>query len=97
MPTYTFHLRRLDAPVALDMVELPHDQATFAKAGQLLHEHQSCDHVEVWAGERPVVARYREQPIIRPVPSDSMGAERAQGFPYPGANPNAERPTLSPE
>jgi hypothetical protein len=77
MPMYTFHLRRIDeAPVALEIVDLPHDAATFAKAGELLDEHQSCNHVEVWAGERAVVARHRDQPIIRPVEEVTLGRSR---------------------
>jgi len=63
-----FHLRRGDgAPGGLEVLELDHDAATFAKAGELLGEHPSCDQVEVWDGERAVLARHREQPIIRPV------------------------------
>jgi hypothetical protein len=74
MPMYIFHLLRVDeAPVALELVDLPHDGATFAKAGELLDEHQSCDYVEVWADERAVLARHREQPIIRPVEDVASG------------------------
>ncbi len=69
MPMYTFHLfNSSGAALVFDAIELPHDGSTFARAGDLLAEHLSCDHVEVWDGERAVVARYREQPIIRPVP-----------------------------
>jgi hypothetical protein len=68
MPFYTFHIFRENcAPTALDMVELPDDGATFLRSGELLDEHPTCDYVEVWDGERAVVARYRDQPIIRPV------------------------------
>lgn len=68
MATYTFLLFRSDGNSnALDSVVLDHDAATFAKAGQLLDEHASCDYVEVWEADRAVVARHREQPIIRPV------------------------------
>jgi len=68
MPMYTFHLRKLDdAPLGLEAFELDYDGETFTKAGQLLDEHLNCDHVEVWDGERAVLARHREQPIIRPV------------------------------
>ena len=75
MPMYTFHLRRCNSgPVALEIVDLTDDAATFAKAGQLLDEHQSCDHVEVWADERPVAARHRDQPIIRPVEGIALAA-----------------------
>lgn len=68
MPMYIFHLRASDdGPTGLRAFDLAHDAEAFRKAGDLLDDHQSCDHVEVWDGERPVVARYREQPIIRPV------------------------------
>lgn len=70
MPVYTFNLLTLDeVTVTLELVELPDDAAAFAKAGELLDEHQSCSEVEVWAGERAVVARCRDQPIIRPLRS----------------------------
>ena len=68
MPMYSFHLCSPDGHSAsFEAVELENDAATFAKAGELLAQHLSCDHVEVWQGERGVVARHREQPIIRPV------------------------------
>lgn len=68
MPMYTFYLRRPDSgPTGLDACEFDHDGETFARAGQLLQAHPSCDHVEVWEGERPVVSRHRRQPMIRPV------------------------------
>jgi hypothetical protein len=72
MPTYTFLLfRRDDAAVSLDAVPFDHDDATFARAGELLEEHLSCDYVEVWDGDRAVAARHREAPIIRPVRKQS--------------------------
>jgi hypothetical protein len=68
MPTYTFLLfRRDDAAISLDAVGLDHDEATLAWSGKLLEDHLSCDYVEVWDGDRAVVARHREPPIIRPV------------------------------
>lgn len=68
MPTYTFLLfRRDDAAISLDAVALDHDGETFARAGQLLEDHRSCDYVEIWEHDRAVLARHREQPIIRPV------------------------------
>lgn len=68
MLTYTFHLRRSDVfPTGLEAFNLANDAAAFHKAGEILNEHLSCDHVEVWDGERPVVSRHRNQPIIRPV------------------------------
>lgn len=68
MPMYTFHLFTIAGPaLVFEAVELPHDGATFAHAGELLDRYLSADHVEVWDGERSVVARYREQPVIRPI------------------------------
>jgi hypothetical protein len=68
MPMYTFHLRKHGgAPLVFDAVELAHDSATFAKAGEFLADHPSCGHIEVWDGDRPVLSRHREQPIIRGV------------------------------
>lgn len=68
MPVYTFHLfSPTGVAMTLDLAELPHDGATFARCGDLLIEHLSCDYVEVWEGERAVVARHRHQPIIRPL------------------------------
>jgi hypothetical protein len=68
MAAYTFRMRRLDGrPISLTLREFANDGETFAEAGRMLNEHITCDHVEVWDGDRAVVARYREQPIIRPV------------------------------
>ena len=68
MAMYTFHLfREGGAGTMLDALDLPDDGAGFARAGELLAEHMSCDRVEVWQGDRQVVARYRHQPIIRPM------------------------------
>lgn len=68
MPTYTFILIRSDGSArSVDDVALDHDGATFLRAGQLLAEDPSGDFVEVWEGERPVLGRYRVQPVIRPV------------------------------
>jgi hypothetical protein len=68
MSAYTFQMQTLDGqPISLRLRELANDGETFAEAGRMLDEHITCDHVEVWDGDRAVVARYREQPIIRPV------------------------------
>jgi hypothetical protein len=65
---YTFHLYGIDgAPLSLEAADLDGDGDTFGRAGRLLEEHLSCDHVEVWDGERAVLARHRFQPVIRPV------------------------------
>ena len=68
MPMYTFNL--CDAcgiAAAFEAIELDDDGQAFAKAGDLLEEHRTCDHVEVWREDHGVVARYRQQPVIRPV------------------------------
>ncbi len=68
MPMYTFHFCNLQGvSSAFEAREADHDAAAFAMAGDLLEEHQSCDHVDVRESDRPVIARYREQPIIRAV------------------------------
>jgi hypothetical protein len=68
MPLYTFHLCKPDGiAVTFQAITLRSDGETFAKAGELLDDHLSCDHVEVWDGDRAVVARYRFQPVIRPI------------------------------
>ena len=70
MPMYTFQLRRSDGgSTGFEAFQMTNDGETFAKAGQLLDEHGSCDHVEVWEADRAVLARYREQPVIRPIPA----------------------------
>ena len=68
MPLYTLHLFSAnDRAVSFEAAELPSDGGAFARAGELLADHMSCDHVEVWDGERAVLARHRHQPVIRPV------------------------------
>lgn len=69
MTLYTFHLRRAEgAPTGFEAEDFTSDGAAFEHAGALLEQHSSADHVEVWDAERDVVARFREQPLIRPVP-----------------------------
>ena len=68
MTVYTFHFCRIDGgSSSFEAFDLASDGATIAKADRLLAEHLSCDHVEVWDGQRAVVARHREQPSLRPV------------------------------
>lgn len=68
MPIYTFHLcDQQGRSPSFEAFDLAHDAEAFAKAGDLLNQHLSCDHVDVRQGERPVVARHRDQPVIRPV------------------------------
>jgi hypothetical protein len=63
---YAFHLHgSADAPIALELVELPDDAATLAKASGLLDEHQSCHRIEVWDGDRPVAGRHRAAAVSR--------------------------------
>lgn len=75
MPMYTFHLCRLDeSSNSFEAFELPHDGVTFARAGELLDAHPSCDHVTVWQGDRAVLALHREQPVIRPIAESALMA-----------------------
>ncbi len=68
MPMYTFFLRTPSGlPSVLNACELKDDGESLAKAGQLLDEHRSCDHVDIWDGERAVFALHRDQPIIRKI------------------------------
>ena len=68
MTCYRFHLRGPARPA--DQVQMPYidsDGAAFEAAGRLLDQHPICESIEVWAGERPVAVRFREQPILRPL------------------------------
>lgn len=68
MPLYTFHLfQPTGMPGSFEARTLADDGATFARAGELLQEHLTCDRVEVWDRDRPVIERHRFQPILRPV------------------------------
>ena len=68
MPLYNFNLCNAEGiAFSFEAHELPCDGETFAKAGDMLAEHRTCDHVEVWHDDRGVLARHREQPVIRPV------------------------------
>jgi hypothetical protein len=70
MHLYTFHLfSSAQASTTFDATSHADDGAAFEHAGRLLDRHPSCNHVEVWRGERSVIARHRVQPIIRPVAS----------------------------
>jgi hypothetical protein len=68
MPMYTFYLRTyLGGSTGLAAAELGSDAESLARAGRLLDEHRSCDHIDIWSGDRAVLARYRDQPLVRPV------------------------------
>lgn len=68
MTLYTFNLCRPDGVSAsFEAHDLPKDSDTFARAGELLDQHLSCDYVEIWDGERPVLSRHRFQPVLQPV------------------------------
>jgi hypothetical protein len=68
MPLYTFYLRDpYKSSTGFEAYELPTDGDAFEQAGGLLERHYSADYIEVWEANRPVVARHREQPIIRPL------------------------------
>lgn len=68
MALYTFRLCKPNGfSASFEAYELSGDGESLARAAELLDEHLNCDHIEVWAGERPVLARHRFQPVIRPV------------------------------
>jgi len=68
MPLYTFHLfGSAESSTTFDAMSHVNDGAAFDHAGRLLDRHPSCNHVDIWRGERCVVARHRVQPIMRPV------------------------------
>lgn len=68
MPMYTFHLCGADAePYTFEAFELHADGDIFALAEGLLGQHRTCDHVEVWESERPLLALHRHQPVLRPI------------------------------
>lgn len=72
MPMYTFHLCGPDGrSPSFEAFELPSGHDIFLSAERLLGEHESCDHVEVWQGERAVLALHRDQPVFRPICGDA--------------------------
>jgi hypothetical protein len=52
---------------SFEAFELINDARALAKAAELLDRHSSCEHVDVLDDQRPVVARHREQPFVRPI------------------------------
>ncbi|WP_293679113.1 hypothetical protein [uncultured Phenylobacterium sp.] len=79
MALYTFHLcDEHGFSGCFETRELPYDSAAYPMAGELLNQHLSADHVEVWEGERPVLSRHREGPVIRPVNEDRPPARGIQ-------------------
>lgn len=98
MPMYTFYLRKLlGGSTSLAALELSHDGESFTTAGSLLDEHLSCDHVDVWAGERAVFARHRMQPIIRPVDEDADSEPRRPPGGISASRPDSGTPALGTE
>jgi len=78
VPMYTFHLcNERGASSSFEAYELEHDASAFAKGGVLLNDHQSCHHVDIREGERPVAARHREAPVVRPI----FGLAEVSGYP----------------
>jgi hypothetical protein len=74
MALYTFHMCNGDGfSGTFEVRDLPYDSATYPVASKLLEENPSASYVAVWAGERPVLARHRDGPVIRPVPEDLPG------------------------
>ena len=73
MPLYTFYFCVADrgAP-SFESHELPNDSSTFATAEKLLEEHGSCDRVEVWNDDRPILTVHRKTPHFRVVARDGV-------------------------
>ena len=68
MPIYTFHMCSADGfSSCFELRELPYDSATYPVATALLEEHRSAEYVAVWEGERPVLSRHRDGPVIRAI------------------------------
>ena len=85
MPLYTFHLYKAGGIAgAFHFCTLTNDGDTFAEAGRLLEEHLTCDLVEVWDGDRAVLARHRFQPVLR-----SVVEQAAASPPDTGSGPDA--------
>ena len=71
MALYTFHLcDEAGYSNCFEARELAYDSAAYPVAGTLLAEHPSADYVAVWEGDRPVLSRHRDGPVIRPVNED---------------------------
>lgn len=68
MTLYTFYPRgRRGAATVFETYDLLSDGEAFEQADAILVRHFSADYVEVWAEDRAVVSRHRDQPILRPV------------------------------
>jgi hypothetical protein len=68
MSVYTFYLRSPGgASQSFEAYELATDGEALRQADAVLARHLSADCVEVWAEDRAVAARHREQPVIRPI------------------------------
>lgn len=79
MPAYTLTVRDAqEAVIRVHSADLPYDSAAFPAAGGLLDAHPAASHVEVFEGERAVLARHREAPVIRRVPEQLRGAAPAR-------------------
>lgn len=77
---YTFHLCRANGQShSFEALELPGDADAFATSAELLKQHLSYEHIEVWADERAVLALHRDQPILRPIREE--GARRSSAKP----------------
>jgi hypothetical protein len=68
MPLYSFYVRTpKGVSISLETHDAPTDGEAFQKASEVLRDHYAADHIEIWDEDRAVAARYREQPVIRPV------------------------------
>jgi hypothetical protein len=72
MPIYTFYLCNPDgSAISFETFELTSDRAAGPMATRMLMQHLSCAYVVAWEDQRPVLARYREEPAIRPLANAS--------------------------
>jgi hypothetical protein len=83
MRVYTFYACTADGvPDIREVRELPYDSAAFQMAGDLLNAQPGAAYVSVWEGDRPVLSRHREGPVIR-----SLDRPHPQAGPGGRANP----------
>ena len=74
MTLYTFHMCDAEGySTCFETRELPFDSAVYPVASALLKDHSSADYVSVWDDDRPVLSRYRDAPVIRPVSEARAG------------------------
>lgn len=77
MSLYAFYLCGQDTqPYTFEAFEQTQDSEAYRTAGALLEQHPHAHFVAVWTGERPVLSRHRDMPVLRAVfpPEACQGA-----------------------